>query len=458
MAEVFGVVAGAVGLAFQIAKLIAGANRLYHKYKELEPNVSKLNSTLVSLKAIVARLDTHTPLLPGEFVNGVPTELINGLKEDIDRATQVVDRINNSSGFAPKFRKTIQKYSEEIDKVSSDFKVSLLVLIAFQVRDIKDDTSHIRALVTKETTEKGDTTTAVLNVNTSHTNEINEIIEEDTTTDKKIDKKMSLQLDQIYEDVSRLSSCSKTARLLTWVSVKEDLEKDITSNLNRMSSLCVMTRSLYPDVKPLLDDLELELTLEIFPSGLRDLPKLSINELLILDETIQQGIALVEEISVVRAQKGPRPVLDTIKAYCKARISRLKDFLRKFRVKCGGSIVAGGKYGGTGGTRSDILTNLTGLFPDSLKKMEIRLKNLLKIHGLSRESDGIETEHKATEEEVTVTEEDDGETTCGACRKCYGFAEYRIQCNTCEKWFHGMCVLITPDTAEEHFRCRACSH
>ncbi|KAL6226200.1 hypothetical protein ACLB2K_000163 [Fragaria x ananassa] len=150
-----------------------------------------------------------------------------------------------------------------------------------------------------------------------------------------------------------------------------------------------------------------------------------------------------------------------------------KEMLEDFKLddkfnlddgKCFSIVVdgnCGGKYGGT--LFDDILTNLTGLLADLLTHMEIRLKKILKIHGISRESDG------KTEEEVTagtstsrvagvVAEEDDGETICGACRKCFGLAEYWIQCNICEQWFHGTCVHITPDTVEQHFRCRACSH
>ena len=50
-------------------------------------------------------------------------------------------------------------------------------------------------------------------------------------------------------------------------------------------------------------------------------------------------------------------------------------------------------------------------------------------------------------------------TLCGACREVYIAGEFWICCDTCEEWFHGACVRITPAKAKhiEQYKCPGCS-
>ncbi|KAL6226191.1 hypothetical protein ACLB2K_000154 [Fragaria x ananassa] len=378
------------------------------------------------------RLDTQSPLVPGEFVNGVPTELIKVLKEDIDWAIQLVGWMNKSSGIAHKLKKIIPVYSQQMDKVSSDFQLSLIVLTSLQSYEIKDDTTHIRALL--------------------------------ETTDKK-DEKMSLQLEQIFKDVSRLSTCSKTGRLhedilstcpktgrllFRGMLLRPDLEKDITSNFHRIKSgnrpvkLVRMSSNRRPvklvrmssnRVPPYLSpQLPSTTILKHLPCHHRaDGIKAYVSQVQQLDDSIKTFIRQQNKLY----KDFQKHLLDDS--------LRLEDFKLddKFNLddgKCFSIVVdgnCGGKYGGT--LFDDILTNLTEN-PDGKTEEEVTA--------------GTSTSRVAG----VVAEEEDGETICGACRKCFGLAEYWIQCNICEQWFHGTCVHITPDTVQQHFRCHACSH
>ncbi|RDX91916.1 PHD finger protein ALFIN-LIKE 1, partial [Mucuna pruriens] len=51
------------------------------------------------------------------------------------------------------------------------------------------------------------------------------------------------------------------------------------------------------------------------------------------------------------------------------------------------------------------------------------------------------------------------ETFCGICGGCYSVYEFWISCDTCNKWFHGKCVKITPKMAEsmKQYKCSSCS-
>ncbi|KAJ3673067.1 hypothetical protein LUZ60_006441 [Juncus effusus] len=57
------------------------------------------------------------------------------------------------------------------------------------------------------------------------------------------------------------------------------------------------------------------------------------------------------------------------------------------------------------------------------------------------------------------SEEDHGETLCGACGENYASNEFWICCDVCEKWFHGKCVKITPAKAQhiKQYKCPACT-
>ncbi|CAM6116425.1 unnamed protein product [Calypogeia fissa] len=66
------------------------------------------------------------------------------------------------------------------------------------------------------------------------------------------------------------------------------------------------------------------------------------------------------------------------------------------------------------------------------------------------------------EEEETLEDDDEehGDTFCGSCGGNYTADEFWIGCDSCEKWFHGKCVKITPARAEhiKHYKCPSCSN
>ncbi|KAI3805697.1 hypothetical protein L1987_28295 [Smallanthus sonchifolius] len=57
------------------------------------------------------------------------------------------------------------------------------------------------------------------------------------------------------------------------------------------------------------------------------------------------------------------------------------------------------------------------------------------------------------------SDEEHGDTLCGACGENYGADEFWICCDICEMWFHGKCVKITPAKAEhiKQYKCPTCS-
>nr|XP_043624644.1 PHD finger protein ALFIN-LIKE 4-like [Erigeron canadensis] len=65
------------------------------------------------------------------------------------------------------------------------------------------------------------------------------------------------------------------------------------------------------------------------------------------------------------------------------------------------------------------------------------------------------------EEDLDDEEEDEeqGDTLCGSCGENYSSDEFWICCDICEKWFHGLCVKITPARAEhiKQYKCPACT-
>jgi hypothetical protein len=56
--------------------------------------------------------------------------------------------------------------------------------------------------------------------------------------------------------------------------------------------------------------------------------------------------------------------------------------------------------------------------------------------------------------------EDEAKTKCVACAKIYNPDEFWICCDHCEKWFHGSCVAMTPEKADEieRYMCPGCSY
>ncbi|CAH8353852.1 unnamed protein product [Eruca vesicaria subsp. sativa] len=69
-----------------------------------------------------------------------------------------------------------------------------------------------------------------------------------------------------------------------------------------------------------------------------------------------------------------------------------------------------------------------------------------------------EENESGDDEEEEEDEEEQGEF-CGVCGEKDGEEEFWIWCDTCEKWFHGKCVKMTPARAEhiKHYKCPTCS-
>jgi len=57
-------------------------------------------------------------------------------------------------------------------------------------------------------------------------------------------------------------------------------------------------------------------------------------------------------------------------------------------------------------------------------------------------------------------EEERDNTLCGSCGTNDGKDEFWICCDSCELWYHGKCVKITPARAEhiKHYKCPDCSN
>eukprot|EP00898_Chlorokybus_atmophyticus_P005806 jgi/Chlat1/6226/Chrsp44S05813 len=56
-------------------------------------------------------------------------------------------------------------------------------------------------------------------------------------------------------------------------------------------------------------------------------------------------------------------------------------------------------------------------------------------------------------------EEDDEQALCGICQGPYGANEFWIACDSCETWYHGKCVKVTPARAEhmKNYKCPQCA-
>ncbi|CAL0305757.1 unnamed protein product [Lupinus luteus] len=68
----------------------------------------------------------------------------------------------------------------------------------------------------------------------------------------------------------------------------------------------------------------------------------------------------------------------------------------------------------------------------------------------SEDEDGFEEED----------EEEHGESKCGACGEIDVDEQFWIFCDSCERWFHGKCVKMTPARADhiKHYKCPSCSN
>lgn len=66
---------------------------------------------------------------------------------------------------------------------------------------------------------------------------------------------------------------------------------------------------------------------------------------------------------------------------------------------------------------------------------------------------------KKEEKSKKKGEDEDCKTSCGACRQYYGPDKFWVCCDMCDRWFHCMCVKITPAEAAliEKYKCPSCS-
>ncbi|RDX73911.1 PHD finger protein ALFIN-LIKE 3, partial [Mucuna pruriens] len=84
--------------------------------------------------------------------------------------------------------------------------------------------------------------------------------------------------------------------------------------------------------------------------------------------------------------------------------------------------------------------------------MKVKASGVCKTKILQRSSDGKSIPKFADEDE-------DDERLCGSCGGNYSVYEFWICCNTCDRWFHGKYVKITPQMAEsiDQYKCPSCS-
>ncbi|CAL5079370.1 unnamed protein product [Urochloa decumbens] len=81
-------------------------------------------------------------------------------------------------------------------------------------------------------------------------------------------------------------------------------------------------------------------------------------------------------------------------------------------------------------------------------------------HSTKRSSDGkMKNSRSAVVEDGLEDDEEHSETLCGTCSGLYSLNEFWIGCDSCERWFHGKCVRITPAKADQikQYKCPDCS-
>ncbi|CAN6222805.1 unnamed protein product, partial [Urochloa humidicola] len=81
-------------------------------------------------------------------------------------------------------------------------------------------------------------------------------------------------------------------------------------------------------------------------------------------------------------------------------------------------------------------------------------------HSTKRSSDGkMKNSRLAVVEDGYEDDEEHSETLCGTCSGLYNSNEFWIGCDSCERWYHGKCVRITPAKADQikQYKCPDCS-
>ncbi|XP_042374005.1 PHD finger protein ALFIN-LIKE 3-like [Zingiber officinale] len=79
---------------------------------------------------------------------------------------------------------------------------------------------------------------------------------------------------------------------------------------------------------------------------------------------------------------------------------------------------------------------------------------------LKAEYQAKNTRAKNAKEENEELDEEEDDYLCAACGESSVLDNFWIFCDTCEKWFHGKCVKVTPAKAEhiKNYKCPRCSN
>ncbi|KAG9159960.1 hypothetical protein Leryth_005705 [Lithospermum erythrorhizon] len=66
--------------------------------------------------------------------------------------------------------------------------------------------------------------------------------------------------------------------------------------------------------------------------------------------------------------------------------------------------------------------------------------------------------NKSGYEDTKGNKDEEQDATCGVCGEIDSSDEFWIMCDTCERWFHGQCVKITPAKAKnmKDYECADC--
>ncbi|KAA8540256.1 hypothetical protein F0562_024181 [Nyssa sinensis] len=104
---------------------------------------------------------------------------------------------------------------------------------------------------------------------------------------------------------------------------------------------------------------------------------------------------------------------------------------------------------------------VTGTAKKQQKKTSVSTHRSNKSKSNSKAGKYSKTQPKDEGEGLGEEDEDEhGETLCGACGENNASDEFWICCDTCEKWYHGKCVKMTPAKAEliKYYICPSCSN
>ncbi|URE44256.1 hypothetical protein MUK42_04975 [Musa troglodytarum] len=93
------------------------------------------------------------------------------------------------------------------------------------------------------------------------------------------------------------------------------------------------------------------------------------------------------------------------------------------------------------------------------KNISNKSKSNSKLKASEYQAKNTKAKH-AKEEDEELNEDDEDNYLCAACGESSVPDNFWIFCDTCEKWFHGKCVKVTPAKAEhiKNYKCPWCSN